>query len=89
MIYPSDGWLSPEGVPHDVGCAGHSDFANNRSTDQEALYGQHWVKISGGEWYGDEWRAEQMLVTQRQFDYIYEWHEARGRIFNPDKFQIR
>jgi hypothetical protein len=73
------GWLTPEGVMYDVGYEGHEEFAENRGGSQDRLYVRGWVKLSDGNWYGDAWREDDIKVTQRQYDYIYAWHEHRSR----------
>jgi hypothetical protein len=72
------GWLTPEGVMYDVGYEGHDDFAENRGVSQQTLFARGWVKLSDGSWYGSAW-DENLRLTQRQFDYVVDWHNHRSR----------
>jgi hypothetical protein len=74
---------------YDVGFEGHDEFADAWGITQDNLYRQKWLKLSGDEWFGDDYHDRVTLVTQRQFDYIYEWHRFHNRNFREGKFEVR
>lgn len=84
-----DAYLTPEGVIHDVSDDGHQDAARRLTGhEQDTLYKLGWVKVSGGCWYGHAW-CDSFEVSQKQFDYIYEWHQNCGRLFKPERFTVK
>lgn len=82
------GWLSPEGQMHEVSFEGHSDFADSQNVSQDVLYKRGWIKLSSSSWYGDEWLDGEIKVTQRQYDYLYDWHTRHGKVMPARQFVV-
>lgn len=72
------GWLAPDGTFHEVDICGHYDFALSLRVSEEVLFYRGWIKLSDSQWsrLGYEPVTE---VKQRQYDFIYEWFNARGQ----------
>lgn len=83
------GWLSPQGVIYNVGFEGHDDFSYVFKVSQDNMFKLGWVKLGGGDWYGDDYTHKIIYVTQRQLDYIYEWCQANNRDFTKEQIEVR
>jgi hypothetical protein len=83
------GFLTPDGVMYDVGFEGHDWFADAWGVTQDNLYRQKWLKLSGNEWFGDDYLDRVTYVTQKQLDYIFEWHQANRRSYQAEKYRVR
>jgi hypothetical protein len=73
---------------HPVELETHEEFAEKLGVSQNVLYVRGWVKLSSRAWYGDGW-AKHISVTQKQLDYIYEWHVANDEYFDHTLFQVQ
>jgi hypothetical protein len=82
----NDGWLDPDGIFYPLPVPYlHCEWCIQKAyaTCQTAEWGpidchldlSGWIKLTKGEWI----IARPSKMTQRQYDFIYDWHVRNGR----------
>lgn len=79
----ANAWLLPDGRLYSCGYHGHLQLTERicKSVWLPNLEND-WVKLSDNEWQGP------YIITQKQLDVIWDWHQANGQIFDAGMYDV-